>query len=186
MHNERQAARLDAGIEACRSDFEYIGLQFGGSQIDPTDKALQIPNSWESNEKYPFDFTILNSHDHWTPLQRAHYIHSESKHHDIFDAISSKRSHTWPGDHPDTGCGSTFGESTTPLISVSGCLESSTEYSWPLDDHSSHNNRTAKSRQPRTKAREDSKLRCNTCQWVGKTPSEKRFPVFDSYSLIVV
>lgn len=186
MHKERQTARLDTGIEACRSDLDYIGLQFGGSHIDHADKALQIPDFWDSVEKYPSGVTILNSHDHWTQFQRAHYTYHESKHLDIFDGISSKRSHTWPGGHPDSVYGSTFDESTTPSISVLGCIESRTEYSWPPDDHSSYTNGVAKSRQLRTKTGEDNKLRCNICQWVGKTPSEKRFPVSVSYHLIVV
>lgn len=179
MHKELQPARLDdTGIEAYGGDLDYIGHQFGVSHIDHAEKALHIHDFEESDEIYPSGLTIFNSHDHWTPLQRAPYLYHESKRHDISDGYSLKRSHTLPVEHPNSGCGSTVGGSMTPLMSVSSCLDSRTEYSWPPDDFSSYNSGVTGSRQSRTKSREDSKLRCNKCPWVGKTPSEKRLTSF--------
>lgn len=184
MHKERHAAKLDAGNEVYRSnELDYMGVQFGGhSHLDHADKAHQFPYFGNTIERYASDFNILNSNDYWTPLQRGHSVYHESKPHDIFDGYPAKqpqRSHTWPPwEHPDSTYGSQLGGGTTPSVSNSICIDSRTEISYIPDDCSSYTNGAIKSRQPRTKSVEDNKLRCDKCQWVGKTPSEKRFIKF--------
>jgi hypothetical protein len=183
MHKDGQAARLD-GIEPYRNnEFDYMGLQFRGfPHLDHADKPHQFPYFGDSVERYASDFNILNSNEYWTPLQRGPSVYHESKPRNIFDGYSAKqpqRSHTWPPwEPPDSTYGSQLGGATTPSVRNSICIDSRTEISYTPDDCSSYTNGVMKSRQPRTKSIEDNKLRCDKCQWVGKTPSEKRFTKF--------
>lgn len=182
MHNEGQAARPDTGSEACRRNEFDIGSQFMGiPHLEHTRKGPQFPGFGAPIEGYAIDFNVSNDIEYWHP-QRVHSVYHESKPHDIFDGYSAKlpqRSHTWPHwEHPDSTYGSQLGGGTTLSVTNSICIDSKTEISYTPDDCLSYTTGVMKSRQPRTKSIEDNKLRCDKCQWVGKTPSEKRFTKF--------
>lgn len=178
MHKERHAA----SFEAYRSNaLNYMGMHF--PHLDHSDRAHQIPDFEDPVEKYASEFNPFYSNDYWTslrtPLHRGCSVHHESTPHVIFDGYSSKRperSYTWPpAEHPDSTYGSQLSGGTTPSMSSLSCLDSRTEISWTPDDCSSYTNGVTRSRQPRSKSIEGNKVRCDFCQWEGKTPSEKRF-----------